>query len=217
MTTQTATASTTYHPRQVGQAPQPPAHSRAQSPQKEGAWGADGFTFGDLIDIINPLQHIPVVSTLYRNLTGDELAQGARIIGDALFGGPLGFIASLVNTAVEDETGKDIGDHMLAMVTGGEEETPASPMLAQAPVNNTGAAPVENTTLMARHVQVEITPSHAQPENLPLWQGYQPVGFSLADIEEDAPVMGPLDEFISAYQRRSYENMAQETQRSLDI
>ena len=25
-------------------------------------WGGDGFTFGDLVDIFNPLQHIPLVS-----------------------------------------------------------------------------------------------------------------------------------------------------------
>ena len=36
-------------------------------------FGKDGFTFFDFLDVINPLQHIPVVSTLYRSLTGDEI------------------------------------------------------------------------------------------------------------------------------------------------
>ncbi|MBT5013959.1 MAG: hypothetical protein HON02_05865, partial [Rhodospirillaceae bacterium] len=36
------------------------------------AFGADGFTFLDFLDIINPLQHIPVVGSLYRDMTGDE-------------------------------------------------------------------------------------------------------------------------------------------------
>ena len=36
-------------------------------------FGEDGFTFADFLDIINPLQHIPVLSTLYRHLTGDTI------------------------------------------------------------------------------------------------------------------------------------------------
>ena len=31
-------------------------------------FGEDGLTFGDILDVINPLQHIPVISTIYRNL-----------------------------------------------------------------------------------------------------------------------------------------------------
>ena len=34
-------------------------------------WGGVGFTFEDLIDWINPLQHVLGVTTLYRKLTGD--------------------------------------------------------------------------------------------------------------------------------------------------
>ena len=45
---------------------------------KEGAplFGKDGFTLGDFLDIINPLQHIPVVSTVYRAITGDKIGFG---------------------------------------------------------------------------------------------------------------------------------------------
>ena len=34
-------------------------------------FGSDGFSFLDVLDIINPLQHLPVISTLYRQVTGD--------------------------------------------------------------------------------------------------------------------------------------------------
>lgn len=80
---------------------------------ENGFWGEDGFTFGDLIDLINPLQHIPVVSTIYRAVTGDEIAPGPRMIGGALLGGVVGFSAAAVSAAIENETGKDIGDHAL--------------------------------------------------------------------------------------------------------
>ena len=86
-------------------------------------FGEDGFTFADFIDIINPLQHIPLLSTLYRHLTGDTIDRGSRVLGDTLFGGPIGTVASLVNVFVEESTGKDLGEHALALFT---DETPVS-------------------------------------------------------------------------------------------
>ena len=54
-----------------------------------------GFGFGDLLDIINPLQHIPIIGHLYRALTGDNLNAGGRILGGLLYGGPMGFVAGV--------------------------------------------------------------------------------------------------------------------------
>ncbi len=89
------------------------------------AFGKDGFTFFDFLDIINPLQHIPFVSTLYRNLTGDEIDPGARIAGATLFGGPVGLAVSALDTMIEHGTGKDVGDHVLAFLQeGSQPETP---------------------------------------------------------------------------------------------
>ena len=85
-------------------------------------FGDDGLTFFDILDIINPLQHIPFVSTLYRRLTGDIIDAAPRVMGGALFGGPLGAVASLINVVVEANTGKDIGDHVFAFLT---DEAPA--------------------------------------------------------------------------------------------
>lgn len=64
-------------------------------------FGEDGFSFGDIIDIVNPLQHIPVVSNIYRKITGDTIAPAMEIAGGALFGGPIGAIASIVTTAYQ--------------------------------------------------------------------------------------------------------------------
>lgn len=49
-----------------------------------GDWGKDGFGLNDFIDTINPLQHIPVVSTLYRSLTGDQITPAAPSMADRL-------------------------------------------------------------------------------------------------------------------------------------
>ncbi|WP_169566581.1 hypothetical protein [Sneathiella limimaris] len=92
------------------------ATSSASSEGEEFSFfGKDGFGFDDFLDIINPLQHIPVVSTIYREITGDELAPGARLIGGGLFGGAIGLASSVVNTVVEVESGKDIGEHVASL------------------------------------------------------------------------------------------------------
>jgi|MDSW01.1.fsa_nt_gb hypothetical protein len=80
------------------------------------------FGFGDLVDIVNPLQHIPVLSTLYRNVTGDEIRGSGRVLGGAIFGGPLGAGGSLMNVVVKDSTGKDIPDMALSSFTQRKED-----------------------------------------------------------------------------------------------
>ena len=78
------------------------------------AFGDDGFTFWDLVDVVNPLQHIPVVSTLYREMTDDTLDPAPRVMGGTLFMGPIGLVASVANVMVEHNTGKDMGSHVMA-------------------------------------------------------------------------------------------------------
>ncbi|HAJ89919.1 MAG TPA: hypothetical protein DCM27_02730 [Rhodospirillaceae bacterium] len=52
------------------------------------------FGFADIVDIVNPLQHIPVVSNLYQSATGDTMGAIAQIVGGAIFGGPVGALVS---------------------------------------------------------------------------------------------------------------------------
>lgn len=72
------------------------------------------FGFRDLIDIINPLQHIPIVSSLYRKITGDEIGSVARVSGGAIFGGAIGAFFGAVESAFKVMTGKDMGEHAIA-------------------------------------------------------------------------------------------------------
>lgn len=66
--------------------------------------------FGMLVDAINPLQHIPVVSSLYREATGDGISSVARIIGGGIFGGIPGLIASAATSLFDAVTGEDPGE-----------------------------------------------------------------------------------------------------------
>ncbi|CAO3372118.1 hypothetical protein [Azospirillum argentinense] len=72
------------------------------------------MSFGDFLDIINPLQHIPIVNTVYREITGDTIKPSSKVIGGILFGGPLGGIASIANAVVEQAQGKDVGGQIMA-------------------------------------------------------------------------------------------------------
>ena len=76
----------------------------------------DGFGFGDVLDIINPLQHLPVIGTLYRKFTGDTLKPFSNIIGGAIFGGPIGAVSSTMNVIVKNRTGKDIAENAFAAI-----------------------------------------------------------------------------------------------------
>jgi hypothetical protein len=77
-----------------------------------------GFSFHDFLSIINPLQHLPVIGTLYRAITGDTIGTPEKIAGDALYGGVWGAVAGVADAAFQAITGKDVGDTVLALFTG---------------------------------------------------------------------------------------------------
>ena len=59
-----------------------------------------------VIDVINPLQHIPCVSFLYRGITGDQITPDAQFAGGFLFGGPLGALGAAASMIVAGAFGE---------------------------------------------------------------------------------------------------------------
>ena len=51
----------------------------------------EGF-FHHLLDVINPLQHLPVIGTIYRAITGEHIGAVEKIAGDTLYGGLWGAV-----------------------------------------------------------------------------------------------------------------------------
>jgi hypothetical protein len=106
----------------------------------------DHLSFGDLLDIINPLQHIPIVSTIYRKLTGDTMSPTAEIFGGALYGGIIGAAASIADVLFTRETGSDFGDTVMAWLGFGNDsgvefaKTDAKPAPAAPPTLPQGSA-----------------------------------------------------------------------------
>ena len=127
------------------------------------------FGFWDFVDLINPLQHIPVVSTIYREMTGDEIKQGSRVFGGALFGGPIGAGAALIDVMVEESTGKNMGEHTMAMLFGGDDDDrpplepqPTGPLLADAgPRFESPKQPADGADGTVSETQAAITQARA--------------------------------------------------------
>ncbi len=119
-----------------------PAAQAAQAAAKADDSGGISFhaVLHDLIDIVNPLQHLPVIGTLYRAITGDKPGTVEKIAGDALYGGLWGAVSGVADSAFEAITGKDFGSTVLAFAEKelgiGHQDAPAQ--LAA----NTPAAPV---------------------------------------------------------------------------
>ena len=91
----------------------------------------EGPTFAEFLDIINPLQHIPIVSSIYRAITGDDIGAGPRFIGGVLFGAPVGALAAGVTSLFEEASGDSIGDHVASLVDDvfGSDDTPENSAL----------------------------------------------------------------------------------------
>ena len=111
-------------------APVSHAHAVATNQSSSSSSGQDdgGFDFFDFLDIINPLQHIPIVSTIYRAVTGDEIGPVARLIGGGVYGlgllggGWLSLASTAANVALEEATGNDIAGHAIDLVFGEDGE-----------------------------------------------------------------------------------------------
>ena len=131
------------------------------------------FGFDDFIDLINPLQHLPIIGTIYRALTGDAIEGPARILGGALYGGPVGLAFGVFDAIVEDASGKDVGGHVYSSVFG--DDAVADATVAHAPT----AVPADPPLASSVHEGLPALPavpvqaSVAQPVAPPAITGYQ--------------------------------------------
>jgi hypothetical protein len=185
----------------------------APAPGKNGKpltlWEKDTFGFADFIDIINPLQHIPIVATIYRNFSGDQMGAAPRVIGGALWGRVGGFITGVANVLVEWWSGKDIGDHIYsalfnpaskdgnAVAVAGRRTMPGGGVIE--PRASRGAVPPrtsESTVLtLAEAPQAVVHDSGAVPPN---GSDYEPLPMtrSVRDSYEKHRKWGERDESL---------------------
>jgi len=110
-------AQTLLGPRAGGVDPVQPIASRVQQGRDDAMQDADGL-FDTFLDTLNPLQHIPGVGSVYREVTGDTANPLASMAGGFLFGGPVGLAAGAAGSFLEMLTGKSLAGHAMALFSG---------------------------------------------------------------------------------------------------
>lgn len=159
--------------------------------------GGEDIGFGDFIDLINPLHHLPVIGPLYREITGDEIKPAAQILGGFLYGGPVGLVTSASQAIAEEATGKDVTGHVMAALFGEDDtatDAPGTATIAAAPASEdaplpelapaAGAAPAQETLAPETPVtETAAPPAGAAPEQSAVLEGDAALRAFLRDRE----------------------------------
>lgn len=74
------------------------------------SFGEDGFGLNELFDTVNIAQHIPIMSSLYQDMTGEGMSAAASLAGGFLYGGPTGLALSAADLMVKGVTGTTVSD-----------------------------------------------------------------------------------------------------------
>lgn len=109
--------------------------STATKTADSGVKEEEGF-FGHLLDVVNPLQHIPIIGTIYRAITGDKIGSVEKIMGGTLYGGMWGAISSIADVAFKGITGKSFEDTALSLLK--SDSKAKANKVAATPVSFTG-------------------------------------------------------------------------------
>ncbi|MBP0443273.1 hypothetical protein J8J14_00650 [Roseomonas sp. SSH11] len=59
------------------------------------------ISFGEMLESLNPLQHMPGVGMIYREATGSAAPIAARILVGTALGGPMGFLGGVASAMLE--------------------------------------------------------------------------------------------------------------------
>ena len=102
------------------------ANKTASSDTASSDAGKGEDFFHHILDVINPLQHLPVVGTIYRAITGEHIGNIEKIAGDTLYGGLWGAVSSIADVAFEGITGKSFEDTAMAWIKGDDATAVAS-------------------------------------------------------------------------------------------
>ncbi|HIJ61624.1 MAG TPA: hypothetical protein HPQ04_02930 [Rhodospirillaceae bacterium] len=130
----------------------------------------DGPSFSDVLDILNPLQHIPVINVVYQAVTGDRQGAASEVLGGVLWGGPIGLVSAMVDLAVEDGTGKTIGANVASLFSDpAATEAPATLLAASAAASEEPAQTAASPTPPA--VEVTAVPPEAPAKDEPVSAG----------------------------------------------
>ena len=128
----------------------------------------EGYQFGDVVDVVNPLHHLPIVGMVYRGLSGDAIHPMSQIIGGAIYGGPVGAVTGTANAISQIQTGKDLGDHALSLVGLGSKTPPPAAFETNLhpSMMSSFTADTENQNNPVQQLNNVVTNSHSPEKHL---------------------------------------------------
>ncbi len=144
-------------------------------------FGAQGPSFHTLIDMINPLQHIPLISLAYRHYTGKTIAPVAEVAGGALYGGPVGaafgFGGALLEQLMESAAPKHPTDTSTIATTGAVPAAVGQAMAQAAEPTSALPPPISSSTYHREPTPFEANPGRRRQDGLTRVHAY-----SVADL-----------------------------------
>lgn len=172
--------------------------ARLEGRTPEEAKEAASLSFSDIVDTLNPLHHVPILSDIYRRLTGDGISPQARVAGGTLYGGPLGGIASVLSLAVTGDAKHGIGDRLIAGLFDDEEAESPATQVASATPTSVPMAEAKPDELVTASLAAEAPEAAPHAANLSALPALSPEAFEalmgsftdagdLASLKQDAP------------------------------
>jgi|GEM_PF-1676523 len=119
----------------------PPVPSSPSAAAKPAAGVGFGRLLAEIRDVLNPLQHLPVLSGLYRALSKDQISPTANLLGGLVYGGPIGAAVAMVQNLANRIAGKDLMASAWQRVVG-NPAPPESPRPDKAIASAPGHAPL---------------------------------------------------------------------------
>ncbi len=74
------------------------------------SFGEDGIDLKDGFDIFNVMQHIPILSSVYQDVSGQDISVVSKLSGGYLYGGVFGLAYSMLDLAIESYSGRSLND-----------------------------------------------------------------------------------------------------------
>jgi len=172
--------------RLAAQAVSPPTAQRKSNEPEETLADRMSVGFDDLLDVVNPLQQLPVVSAVYREATGESISIPARLAGGFLFGGLPGLIGSAAMVAFEEVTGDSVLGHIGSLLEDGTETVaegaPAGTLPWMSGGGDGGDPSLPSPQSLREALRRKSDPATESTANVPAPAGEQPAPQLLAKL-----------------------------------
>ncbi len=78
------------------------------------SFGEDGLDLKDGFDMFNVLQHIPIVSNVYQDVSGEDISGISKLAGGYIYGGMFGLAFSALDLVIESYSGRSVSDSLMS-------------------------------------------------------------------------------------------------------